>query len=611
MRVRITLRSTSASIAFLASACLLALGVCWPAHSRVASDAPRVDLETEVLRAEGADGLFVLKLFGEDAVEVFATNRAAFRDLIGITKLDNRARALSVGPWREAVLQWARSGRLSPFLQHLGTLGPAQWLRLREIPACLPLLGRGAQEAEAMLAQYGLRAWKLFLVVDFADDVDGVERVARALAVHGDRMLEVNETHGPTLALLFVPPSKDSSGLLPRLFADAVDRLGVDAAGALFLGNYDDLERLVLQENRSRDDLMCVFDLLAGQPESVQEMAVDNPLVVRLLLERRRRELIGAEILSRCGPEAADLLFAKGGYACDPREKDAALSILAHCGWRGVELLRAFREDDSWHRLLRRADLMDADNEPLIVRLAGKLAPDPGREDAIRRYLEMPRAQIVEEEIPPTLASRALEWIPGYVAVHTAYNAVRGYRVESSDAGLALLDGLLTVSFVGQLAGQAIKTVGRQVAKGEVEAAIRSVGVRAAQELAAKEGGQAARTVRTHLPGALATLTRSLPARLPTLDVTSVVRSASAQAWRRRSASVPGGNSTEGSSCGVTAGSSSNYSTPTSFSRLATGYGTTSQAHRGTDCSRRSTGRPLRQRLASSAPAFSRESCRD
>jgi hypothetical protein len=527
MRASTTLRSTSVSIAFLASAGLLALGVCCPTHKRVASEAPRFGLESEVLCAEGSDAPLVLKLFGEDAAALFATNRGAFRDLIEIGKLDNPSRELSVGPWREAVLQWARSRRLSPYLHHLQILGPDQWERLRMIPGCLPLLGRGARDAEAMLAEHGIRAWKLFLVVDFANDVEGVEGVARALAVHGDRMLEVNDTHGPALALFFVPPSKDTSGLLPQLFGDAVERLGIDRAGALFLGNYDDIERLVLQEGRSREDLIGVFDLLAGQPESVREMAADSSLVVRLLLERRRREPIGAVILSRCGPEAANLLFEKGGYASDKTEKDAALSILSHFGWPGVELLRAFRDDDSWHRFLRHADLMDTDDEPLIVRLAGKLALDPGREDAIRRYLEMPRAQIVEEEIPPTLASRALEWIPGYVAVHTAYEVARGYRVENSEAGLALVDGLLTVTFLGRLAGQAIKTVGRQVAKAEGEAAIRSVEVRATHQLTAKEGGRAARTIMTHLPGALTAFTRSLPTRLPTLDVTSVIRSAS------------------------------------------------------------------------------------
>jgi hypothetical protein len=174
------------------------------------------------------------------------------------------------------------------------------------------------------------------------------------------------------------------------------------------------------------EDLVKVFDLLAGQPESVRVLESDSGLVVRLLLARWRGRPIGLEILSRCGPEAADLLFEKGGYAGSPEGRPAALAILARHGWSGVELLRAFRDDASWHRLLRRVDLMDTDEEPLIVRLAGKLQSSSQRQDGIERYLKMPRQQNVEEGIPPTLIGQTLEWIPGCVAVHTAYNAAGG-----------------------------------------------------------------------------------------------------------------------------------------------------------------------------------------
>lgn len=520
------------SLAFLVAAGLLAVLVDPHPRSDRPGEVPRADLRAEVARAEGDGGLAALKLFGEDAADLFATDRTAFRDLMALARLDAPGRAISAGPWREAVTQWARAGRLGPYLEHLGGLGPESWTLLREVPGCLPLLGRGARQAEAMIARHGARAWRLFLILDFADDVEGVERVARALALYGDGMLAVNESHGPALALLFVPPTGDGSGLLPRLFSEAIHRLGVDDAGALFLGNHDDLERLVLEERRPPEDLIRAFDLLAGQPEGVRALASDSNLVVRLLLERRGREPIGAEILARCGPEAADLLFENGGYAHRTEEKPAALAILARHGGPGVELLRAFRDDDAWHRLLRRAELMDADREPLIVRLAGKLTPSARRQDQIGRYLEMPRAQIVAEDTPPTLAGQVLEWIPGYVAAHTAYDAARGYRIETSEAAWAVLDGVTTVALVGRLAAQAIKTVGRPAVKAGAGAAIRSVERQAARELVANEGRRAGRTILTRLPGALASLTRSLPGLLPTLDVTAVARSVAGVARR-------------------------------------------------------------------------------
>jgi len=371
-----------------------------------------------VARAEGGDGLRALDLFGEEAAEIFSHNPASFRDLAAIVRLDSPLREASIGPWREAVLQWARGGHLGPYLDNLARLDSNELNLLAETPGSLPLLGRGATTAEAMLSRHGVRAWRLFLVVDFAEEVAGVERVASALATYGDRMLRVNESHGPALAFLFVPSLDDASGHLPRLFAEAIDRLGIEEAGALFLANYDDLARLVLKESYTPEEVIEAIDVLAGQPEEVRALAPDSGRVLRLLMERRGREPIGAEILARCGPEAAALLFEDGGYAGNPKGKAAALAILSRRGWPGLELLRTFRDDEAWHRLLRREDLMDSEGEPLIVRLAGKLERTPGRQDEIERYLSMPRDQIVGLDIPPTYVDRALDWVPGYLAVH-------------------------------------------------------------------------------------------------------------------------------------------------------------------------------------------------
>ncbi len=490
----------------------------------------RFSVTPTIARSEGADGLRVLELFGEEAAEIFSRNPDSFRNLVAIARLDSALRESIAGPWRDAVFQWARSGHLGPYLDHLARLDIDQRKLLAETPGCLPVLGRGATTAEAMLSRHGKRAWQLFLVVDFAEDVVGVERVANALEFYGDRMLRVNESHGPALAFLFVPPREDVSGHMPRLFAEAIDRLGIEDAGALFLSNYDDLERLVLRDGHSTDEVVEAIHLLAGQPEEVRALAPDSGRVLRLLLERREREPIGVVILERCGPEAADLLFEEGGYAGDPQGKAAALAILARRGWPGLELLRTYRDDGSWHRLIRRAELMDGEAEPLIVRLAGKLEQSTDRPGEIQRYLGMPRDQIVGLDVPPTFAAQALEWVPGYVAVHTAYNFARGYRIENSEVAFALLDGVTTATFVTKLAGQAVKTVGRKAAQAEVQTAIRRVETRAAQQIAENEGRQGVITLLTRVPGALASSMRVLPRELPRIDITAIARSSSAVA---------------------------------------------------------------------------------
>ena len=555
------IRSVITSVFALLAAAALALGMLVASRSRSLEAARPVDVTSRVTadvaaalpddpalanrlvsrwtnvaaaiaRSEGAAGLRALDLFGEDAADLFSRNPGYFRELTALLSLDEPLREASVGPWRETVLQWARNGRLGPYREHLDRLDSRQRELLAKTPACLPLLGREASTAETMLSRYGARAWRLFLVVDFADDVAGVERVASALAIHGERMLGVNESHGPALALMFVPPKKDVSVRLPRLFDEAIKQLGIDDAGALFLANYDDLMRLVLVEGRTPEEIAGAIVVLAGQPEEVRALASDSGRALRLLLERRRGDPIGADVLARCGPEAADLLFEKGGYGNHPQEKDAAMAILSHRGWPGLELLRRFRDVEAWHRLIRRADLMDRDEPPLIVRLAFKLELErsPDRQGEIERYLTMPRDQIVGLEVPPTIVDKALDWLPGYVAVHTAYDAARGYRVETSEIAFALMDGVSTVTLVGKLAGQAVKTVGRQVAKAEIEVATRAVREQAMVQLAKNERREAATTLLSRLPGALTSVTRSLPAHLPTLDVTAVVRSASAVA---------------------------------------------------------------------------------
>ena len=248
----------------LAVTCVLG----WRAHSEGLGQAPITGAEARVRAEEGEDGIAVLTLFGGDAEELFATSRAAFRELMAVVRLEPPAREISAGPWREAVVEWARAGRLQPFLEHLKRLVPVQWPLANRVPACLPLLGRGAREAEAMLTLHGERAWRLLRVVDCADDVEGVERVARALAIHGDQMLRENESCGPALAMHFIPQVRDDKEILHDLYVEAMRALDVTDAQALFVANYDDLARLVLEEGQQPAAIVNTFRLLGGQPEA-------------------------------------------------------------------------------------------------------------------------------------------------------------------------------------------------------------------------------------------------------------------------------------------------------------------------------------------------------
>ena len=165
------------------------------------------------------------------------------------------------------------------------------------------------------------------------------------------------------------------------------------------------------------------------------------------------------DIFKRCGPEVRpSLLSRRPATRAGPRKSPAALAVLTGLGWPGVELLHELRDVDSWHRLLRRPELLDADPEPLIVRLASRLRHSTQREELIESYLGMPRPQIVEQDLPPTPAEPFLKWIPGYVAVRTISHLGRGYSVENSEIAFALIDGLsASATFYGKLAGQAIK----------------------------------------------------------------------------------------------------------------------------------------------------------
>jgi hypothetical protein len=481
-----------------------------------------------VAESEGIDGLRVLDCFGDEAVELFEKDRRAFDDLAVIVRLDGPLYAASTGPWRKAVLEWARPGHLKPFVDYLMRLGPDELGRLRETPECLPLLGQNAPIAKAMLRRHGSRAWQLFMLVDFAGSgPSGVERVARSLELFGDSMLAVCERYGLALALFFVPPPGDDQNVLPRLYRAAIDRLGVEEAGALFLSNYDDLNKLVLVENCSADEMVEALDLLAGQPTQVRELVSDSCHTMRLLLERRGPDHLGVAILSLCGPDAADLLYEPACYGSNLDEKEAALVVLRHCGPAGLRILERYKGWEPWHKFLRRSDLRDRATVPLLAKLTLKLSHSTQGQADIDAYLKMSQTQLGELEYPVTTSEQILEWVPGYLAARAVYDVSRGHFLDNSEIGWAVFDGVMTVSLVGKLAGQAIKTAGRQGAKIGFEDLARGVEREALSKLESNGARQATRIAIMRLPGGIHALIKALPSQALKLDVTQITRSAS------------------------------------------------------------------------------------
>jgi hypothetical protein len=481
-------------------------------------------------REEGCEGLRTLDWFGDDAVYLFEKSPDSFRDLKAVMSLEGPLFATTTGPWRKAVIEWAISGRLHFFLKYLDGLTPQDREQLRTVPGCLPLLGQRAPVAKEVLAKYGARAWQLFMLVDFADaGPDGIERVARALSLNGEAMLDLNERLGLAIALLFVPRPDDVKNQLPSLFRHAIDMLGPGEAAALFVSNHDDLVALALKEHRPFDELIEAVDILSSQLNQVRALVTNSSHSFRLILEKRGPEHTGLQILKRCGPDAADLLFeperysGHPGYAAHPDDREAALIIMSREGWPGLEILRKLHGWDPWHKLLRRKELRESTKDPLLGKIVRKLAFSPARQDEIESLLLMPIDQIESRQYPPSRAEQALEWLPGYLAARALRDASKGYYLDRSEIGWAVFDGVITASMIGGLAAEAVKTVGRGAAREAME----EIGRQAARELLEQGTRKATRTVLIRLPGAAIAYVKTLPGQILRADVTQIMRSAS------------------------------------------------------------------------------------
>ena len=139
----------------------------------------------------------------------------------------------------------------------------------------------------------------------------------------------------------------------------------------------------------------------------------------------------------------------------------------------------------------------------------------------------MSQTQLAELEYPPTTPGQILEWVPGYLAARAVYDVSRGHFLDNSEIGWAVFDGVMTVSLVGKLAGQAIKTAGRQGAKIGFEGLARGVGRDALSKLESNGARQATRIAIMRLPGGIHALIKAMPSQALKLDVTQIMRSAS------------------------------------------------------------------------------------
>ena len=141
------------------------------------------------------------------------------------------------------------------------------------------------------------------------------------------------------------------------------------------MSNYEEIQELVLRENRSEDEIIESLDLLAGQPSEVRAFASDSSHTVRLLLDRHGANPLGIAILARCGPEAADVLYEPAGYGSQAEEKEAALVVMRCCGNAGLTLTKRYKGWEPWHVLLRRVDPRDRATEPLLARALPQAEP--------------------------------------------------------------------------------------------------------------------------------------------------------------------------------------------------------------------------------------------
>ena len=514
----------------------------------------RLYVALRVARKYGREGLVALDVFGEDAVFLFERDPGSFEYLVSVPELEEPLDSALTGPWKEAVLAWALAGKLGHFLELVKSLGTQERAILQKVPGSLGLLQLRAPQAKRMLVKHGCRAWHLFLAIDISEGAHEAESVAEALDAFGVTMLEVNERYGLGHASMFVAPEGDREQAVPKLLAYAIEKLGSAEAIALFWSNYGDLTKLLLEEHVDPGQVQNAISLLAGQLPLDRKWAPDSPYVIRLLLEERSGEPVGLKALQTCGPQAANFLYDPRGYANERQDVDAALLLMTRLGYEGQQLLETFHGCAAWHQLIRRGELCEPWEDPLLPGIGAKLhsslradlaGPQSGlygllmtesAGDMVARFAQMPVKQIREEQYPPTLGEQVLDWVPGYVAYRVVRDKARGYHVRTGEMVFGAIDGIASGAMLRRVLRHAVGEAGRAAARKAQRVAAASARQEAmemaerklAGELGRWGGRKGAGRIVVQMPGGLAAFMDDLGRTAGDRKATDIMRASSA-----------------------------------------------------------------------------------
>ncbi|MEZ6128989.1 MAG: hypothetical protein R3C59_09920 [Planctomycetaceae bacterium] len=306
---------------------------------------------------------------------------------------------------------------------------------------------------------------------------------------------------------------------------------------ALFLSNFDDIQRLIFEEGHDADEIRSAIRFLAShQNPDVRDWAADSPYTLRLLLEVFDDMPIGQNVFTQLGPPVATLLYQPGGYGANIYDADATtrkvmdterlatLLTLRDLGWQSFVLLAEYEDNMQLRELLRRDELIQDRTSPLISKIFLGLASSDDVEGKLSVIAKKPVAQLRNETYPATTSEKVADWVPGYSVLKTAGAWLRGDYVSGMEATFAVIDGA-TIAFGGaKIVSQAVKTVGK---KG-TQQGVKSVGSRILHEAMEESSEGFAKRMFGRLPGGMTATLRTLRTNGAKLDVTSLARSATA-----------------------------------------------------------------------------------
>ena len=395
-------------------------------------------------RTYGEDGLSVLETFGDDADYYLKNNPQTFAALARLWKLDPAHFRLA-GNWNRGVIDWAQEGKLDPFLQKIDRLPRGRLATADKTPASLPLLlVDGLPQAHAILDEYGDRAWRLFMSINFMDSPASIERVAEAVAKYHDLPLDLNDKYGlPAALMLVAPPTEKGSKRIPDVVQHAYKVLDPSLAAVVMLLNYDDVAKM-LDADVEPAELCKALDLLAGQPEFVQMLAAEDGHILRLLAATWRGQSVGMEAFRRCGPAAT---IAYTFYGSDRRLSQAAVVSMGRVGWPAFDVLNRFREYGPFYDLLRRPELMRAnDPNPLVIDVVGNVSRyGQAKIDVYLQTANLP-GELMQDRYPAPDSEKVLQWVPLYMAYRVGEKYAKGLRVSDSELLWAGVDVALTLT---------------------------------------------------------------------------------------------------------------------------------------------------------------------